>query len=390
MSDSGDFFADAFGFSEFQNYEQTQAMLMKRAKFEPTTTPGGFYAEKCTIGGRNNTLLNSGLAYVPSVAELHQDVQVMLRDPTIAARLAQTQPTILLQNSVGESRSMHGDPRVDGSVVQAASQFNLLEFPTEEHVPENGISEYLFDRTQGPACAIACASGTAYRNYLMPTPFGPIDQNRSRGQRRHNQINCLADVEKVIQSKSGGKSLWTTTNGYVESSIHDLTQLNQLLNVEPGLGEELKQNLRIGVQENTQVTDVTGEWVKQSDVKFVRNTTRVNHVTQTYNSALSIGYSRVDPEHWQPLAHIVLDASYEATLLVGIKQTLFALKTGKRLPMTLLTKVGGGVFQNDTAWIKSAIQRAIRRVKDYNVPLDIHIVHYGQVDTEYENLAVTG
>jgi hypothetical protein len=57
-------------------------------------------------------------------------------------------------------------------VVQAASQFNFLEFPSPGCLPEEGISNYANDHTQGPACAVACAAGTAYRNYLVPLPFG--------------------------------------------------------------------------------------------------------------------------------------------------------------------------------------------------------------------------
>jgi len=38
-----------------------------------------------------------------------------------------------------------------------ASQFNTLEFIDETITPENGIGIYVYDSTQGPRCAIACA-----------------------------------------------------------------------------------------------------------------------------------------------------------------------------------------------------------------------------------------
>ena len=64
----------------------------------------------------------------------------------------------------------HAHPESAGNVFQVASQFNCLEFPSAESVPEDGISDYAYDKTQGPACSLAAAAGTVYRNYLFPKP----------------------------------------------------------------------------------------------------------------------------------------------------------------------------------------------------------------------------
>jgi hypothetical protein len=34
--------------------------------------------------------------------------------------------------------------------------------------PEDGVTVYAADPTQGPACALACAAGSVYRNYFCP------------------------------------------------------------------------------------------------------------------------------------------------------------------------------------------------------------------------------
>ena len=34
--------------------------------------------------------------------------------------------------------------------------------------PEDGVTLYAADPTQGPACALACAAGSVYRNYFCP------------------------------------------------------------------------------------------------------------------------------------------------------------------------------------------------------------------------------
>ena len=45
-----------------------------------------------------------------------------------------------------------------------------------------------------------------------------------------------------------------------------------------------------------------------------------------------------------------------------------------------LTRVGGGVFGNETAWIDDAIRRALK--KGAGVGLDVRLVSYGQPDPE--------
>ncbi len=72
-----------------------------------------------------------------------------------------------LSEVVGDVRALHGDPANAGAVFQVASQFNLLEMISPDVTPEQGITRYESDRTQGPACAMACAAGTVYRNHLL-------------------------------------------------------------------------------------------------------------------------------------------------------------------------------------------------------------------------------
>jgi hypothetical protein len=124
-------------------------------------------------------------------------------------------------------------------------------------------------------------------------------------------------------------------------------------------------------------------------------------VTQTYNSAISIGYSKLPSSLWEPLARLVLKATYEATLLVGVLKTVQSRKLGnpallpsssssasspRAPPPILLTEVGGGVFGNDHRWIIEAIERAVDRVGVYGVDLDVQIVHFGKISPRYRVL----
>ena len=102
-------------------------------------------------------------------------------------------------------------------------------------------------------------------------------------------------------------------------------------------------------------------------------------VSQAYCSAVPIGYSEHSTKRWEPLARLVLDATYEATLRAA---AVNAEATGNR--SVFLTLVGGGVFGNPTTWIIEAIHRAVTHLVGAN--LDIAIVSYGSRQPEVADL----
>ena len=51
----------------------------------------------------------------------------------------------------GDVRQLHADPAHAGALFQVASQFNLLEMVGPEVSPEDGVTRYRHDPTQGPA-----------------------------------------------------------------------------------------------------------------------------------------------------------------------------------------------------------------------------------------------
>lgn len=95
-------------------------------------------------------------------------------------------------------------------------------------------------------------------------------------------------------------------------------------------------------------------------------------VSQAYCSALPVAYTRVPLRKWQRFATLVLEASYEATLLAAV---LNSAQGGSN--KVLLTRVGGGAFGNHLPWINAAIERALRLVQGHS--LDVRIVSYGTV-----------
>lgn len=247
---------------------------------------------------------------------------------------------------IGDVLALHGDPANAGALFQVASQFNCLEFPGPDVVPEDGVTGYAHDLTQGPACSLAAAAATVYRNYFAPV-------GGQRGQTRDRQINNLADVATLV-----GEPLFQVRNGYTFSTGAQLQRL--AVRMAAMDRESLVGAVRIGVHSGVGVTFASRWHEPQRDQR----------VSQAFCSAVSCGYANLDTALWQPLATLALDAAYEGTLRAAALDHAQGRGSGK----VWLTFVGGGVFANDRAWIAHAIDRAARVCAD--LPLDVHVAHF--------------
>jgi len=264
---------------------------------------------------------------------------------------------------VGDVRRMHHQPGNAGALFQVASQFNLLEMVSPGVTPEDGVTGYQHDYTQGPACAIACGAATIYRNY-----FAPVDGHP--GQTETRQFDGLRELGKALGHAMGGDvgSLWEMKNGYALCSRAGLEAISRHLGT---LGDDdrdvLRGKLCIGLHRNVEVTDAPGE-PRPS-------------VSQAFCSALPVAYTTVEPRHWQPFATLVLEAAYEATLFAGV---LNARRGASRT--VLLTQLGGGAFGNKDEWIHAAMRRALKAVSGFG--LDVKLVSYGQPSRMLLDLAL--
>eukprot|EP00439_Symbiodinium_sp_Y106_P085464 s82_g28.t1 len=244
---------------------------------------------------------------------------------------------------IGDVAAKHALPANRHATFQVASQFNCLEFVGPSVTPEDGITGYVRDRTQGPACSIACGPATAYRNFFAPV-------RGQTGQASRNQINNLEDLCVEMDRKSAkrrrgsdgfsGPSLESrfleVRGGYTLASHRQLAHLNAVLR---SLGEEeldeLRQCLRVGVHADVQVTS------------FAWGSRAVKDIEQ--------------------------QASYEATLLSALLQARrHGGEDGSR--RVFLTCLGGGVFGNHMAWIADAMRRAFACLQDED--LDVRIITY--------------
>jgi hypothetical protein len=251
--------------------------------------------------------------------------------------------TISVKEVVSDVQTLHCDKSNSGSLFQVASQFNLLEMPSPQITPEQGVGDYENDHTQGPACAVAAGAGTIYRNYFA-------DVNGKKGQSFDNQIDCLADLGKALGNSDN--HLWEMKNGYAFASEFGLREIaSKIRLMSEHEIDDLRKLLRIGVQWDTEVT--------------ISNSKHT--VSQAYCSALPVAYSQLSAKLWVEFARIILEASYEATICAGI---LNYLNTGNN--KLYLTLIGGGVFGNEMNWIIDALHRSLLLYKD--VGLDVAIV----------------
>ena len=252
----------------------------------------------------------------------------------------------------GDVRQMHQAPENAGALFQVASQFNLLEMVSPRVTPEDGVTRYQHDRTQGPACAIAAGAATIYRNYFAQVAAG-------YGQTAERQFDGLADVGTALSSALHRpvETLWKMQNGYALCTQAGLDAITghlraldaQQLNV-------LRGKLCIGIHRDVEVTEAAIE--------------KRSVVSQAFCSALPVAYTSIAPSHWKAFASLVLEGAYEATLCAAVHNALRGASN-----IVLLTSLGGGAFGNEGSWIHGAMRRAIEMMSEMD--LKVKLVSYG-------------
>lgn len=249
----------------------------------------------------------------------------------------------------GDVRALHRMPRFAGALFQVASQFNMLEMTGPDVRPEDGVTRYQSDPTQGPACAIAAGAGTVYRNYFVPV-------GGRTGQTARHQLDGLSDLGGALSERTGlpVSGLWTLRNGYALCTRQGLEALADLLcGATEAERDTLRGLLRIGVHRGVEVTDVGN---RPGPL-----------VSQAFCSALPLAYSGHRHAPWEPFARLILEAAYEATLWEAVCNA-----RGGASDIVLLTRLGGGAFGNPRAWIDAAMRRALGLVSGHG--LDVRLV----------------
>ena len=377
-----DWFSNLFGFNE----PSTAAELHKLLRLD----------DGCLVSSKNGARYVVGDFSTPKLAELRATLPSLIESAHAAAD-AGAPPALRLSNVIGDVSALHTDPANRHATFQVASQFNCLEFVHQNVTPEDGVTGYERDHTQGPACAIACGAATVFRNYFADVGPGDDDDDAhtggggaavarwngggaavTRGQRRDRQIENLADVEAMLDNAR--QRYWRVTGGYTLAGRDGLGRLAERLNaLSDAERDALRGALRVGVQRECEVTATS--WGREL------TGTPEQRVTQVFGSACAVAYNHGSaPRHWAPFATLVLEASYEATLLAAAQQAAArGWRDGDGAARVYLTCLGGGVFGNEMGWIVGAIMRACARCRA--LPLDVRVVIFrGPVPRQLEEM----
>jgi hypothetical protein len=309
-----------------------------------THIPGIEYRDGVIYSTANGKSYRAGKLEIKSVAELAPKTYIPGK------------PIIRIEKH--DVSILQGDTCNKHAMFQTASQFNCLEFINQHTTPENGITGWVADKTQGPAAAISCRPGSVVRNYFA--------FDNAHSQKRSKQINTLSGFEAAI-----GTGYFTVKNGYIFASDEQLISLNKLLktvDIQP-----LIDCICVGILQDTQVTSHTWGTVKVDD------TTQL--ITQVICSACSVSYNTSSKDLWEPLARLVLCAQYSAAVACAISNKQ---RTG--VSKLFLAPLGGSAFGNDPKWIVDGIKYALARFPECG--LDITLVAWKSADVYKELLGI--
>ena len=249
------------------------------------------------------------------------------------------------------------NPDYNHALFQVASQFNLLEMASPSTTPEDGVGIYWYDPTQGPKCAQSTIGATLFRNYF-------IEHEGHDGQSKNRQLNGLQTILEQIGINEG--PAYRYENGYVRlSKDHLLKCSRHIIGMTTKQREDLMGELFVGIHWGCQVNGSDGPLDQ--------------HVSMIFCSGLPLGeYARngVRRGDAEALAELIQDGMQEATMLAGVlNQAKFRNNT------VVLTKLGHGVFGNETSWVVKARNRAIERCP---FPLDVLQYHYSRREPDFD------
>ena len=162
-------------------------------------------------------------------------------------------------------------------------------------------------------------------------------------------IDNIAELNEALGNADG--SLLDCRGGYTmsrgDAALRELGQ--RITAASPAERDVLRSLLRVGVHADVEVTSTGWGTVPVGRASFEERPAG-HTVHQVLCSACSLDYgqgstllfkmplARDRAKLWEPLARLVLEAAYEATLLAALRQ-------GSRV--VFLTLLGGGVFKND-------------------------------------------
>ena len=349
-----EWFENFFKFEEFSSISHAHYKPEIRYTVNQQSISKIYDKEKNIING-----LNCGIFEIFSLEELHQLLDISIKNVN--------NNKVSIKNEYCSIIDIQNNPKYENSTVQAASQLNCLEMASPKYIPEDGITIYYSDNTQGPLCAMCAPSGLAYRNYIY-----------NDGQTENKQIDMSEKLLKYLKSKDPtNKNInWNVKNGYLMfNKQEELDTINKLL-TDQTIFDEAKKLIQSGSHSK--------QGILFHDDKLNGKNKLINHV---YCSGLPITYNslNIDTESWGLFSKLFLEGMYENTLLIAIMNNLLL---GEQKPC-FLTKVGGGVFGMKNEDINFAIKKACKKIYNMGFNLEIFLIDLNKYDNDFEDFEKT-
>lgn len=312
---------------------------------------------------QNNNELNGiriGKFYVFNANDLYQILQ---NAKNANNNVLNNGGKVKIENINGDVVDIHRDKNLsENATIQVASQFNCLEMITPNKNPEDGITIYSNDNTQGPKCAMVTPAGLVYRNYLY-----------KNGQTNENQIDMLSQLLIFLKTLDP-QIKWIMKNGYIIfNNDEEIKRINRILVQEPSVRRTARSLIQVGIHNNL------GVFINSQKYDHI-----VNHV---YCSGLPISSmynpNIEDKNVWLGLSELFLEALYEDTLISACYNNI----ESKQNKPCYLTKVGGGVYGMNHRQIARAIKRACQIISVNGFNLEVKLVSINNnLENEYQEL----
>ncbi len=328
-------FNQAFGFNESQNYAVNQTRFID--------------------------LFNKGTINGIDVGSFKLVSRTQLPSPTDCKFAGK----VTLTHLIGDVVKLHSTCQAN-TTFQVASQFNCLEMVNPNILPEDGITRYQQDHTQGPLCAMCTPAGLVYRQYLYRFDDGTIGQTKSR------QIDMSRNARLAIAKiTSTGVVSGRFHNGYLFYTDDELNKINKsLIGISPNAINNrrgIRNLIEVGVHQNLGVC-INGKKYN-------------HHVNHVYCSGLPISYNKVNPIKWLGLSELFLESAYENTLLTACQNNS---------KICYITLVGGGVFGMNIDQIYRAIERACILTAREGGYLNVVLVHHNKLNENLKKFGFDG
>lgn len=330
-------FEHTFGFKEGPEYECTRRKL----RFADNKL-------KCIASGRSFYVGPFDVVTLHSLKEqLHESSNRSPESYWLAGDL-----TFQLMQ-VADMRSLYQDPVNANEVFQVSSNVSCLE-TKPGRMPEDGVTCYASDRSQGADSALACPAATVFRNYF----YKGQGQGSGLGGAPGQLLDCLEKAGEFLHNTAEG--YWIIQDGMcVPRTAGKMASLSRRVSNEPPFAEAFRSLVQVGVHWDTEVEPAQ------------------HRVCQVFCFGLPIKCLMAGRSaDWAGFAMLVLEAAYEATLSAA---AILATKRGKRVKV-FLTPLGIE-WENKREWIAAALDRALSAFQDE--PLDVYLLRLEETADEH-------